>query len=157
MEWSLLQSTSIFLSRIFKPLYLSCLFSWAARRSSCMFLVICSVFRMTSSVLGRRGLGAPWGSAVSGTEPSPCHTTLLCLPFLPDLRTLKKCSRAAALLLGAMACASAAAWAGCSCGFLYPVLQRTHGEAMSSTGSHSSRGGPFILPWGWKLWLPEKG
>lgn len=55
-----------------------------------MFLVICSVFRMTSSVLGRMGLGAAWGSAVSGTEPSPCHTTLLCLPFLPDLPTLKK-------------------------------------------------------------------
>lgn len=49
-----------------------------------MFLVICSVFRMTSSVLGRTGLGAVWASAVSGTEPSPCHTILLCLPFLLD-------------------------------------------------------------------------
>lgn len=50
-----------------------------------MFLVICSVFRMTSSVLGRMGLGAAWGSAVSGPELSLCHTELLCLPFLLDL------------------------------------------------------------------------
>lgn len=76
--------------RIFEPPYLSCLFSWAALKSSCMFLVICSVFRMTSSVLGRTGLGAVWASAVSGTEPSPCHTILLCLPFLLDLWTLQK-------------------------------------------------------------------
>lgn len=85
MEQHLLQSMCTFPGGISKPPYLSCLFSWAALKSSCMFLVICSVFRMTSSVLGRTGLGAVWGSAVSGTEPSPCHTILLCLPFLPDL------------------------------------------------------------------------
>lgn len=55
-----------------------------------MFLVICSVFRMTSSVLGRMGLGAVWGSAVSVPELSPCHTEFLGLPFLLDLRALKK-------------------------------------------------------------------
>lgn len=55
-----------------------------------MFLVICSVFRMTSSVLGRMGLGAVEGSAISGIEPSPCHTILLCLPFLLDLWTIQK-------------------------------------------------------------------
>ena len=38
----------------------------------------------TKSV-GTAGLGAAWGSAVSGPELSPCHTELLCLPFLLDL------------------------------------------------------------------------
>lgn len=112
-----------------------------------MFLVICSVFRMTSSVLGRMGLGAIRGSAVSGTEPSPCHTILLCLPFLLDLWILKKWLNATGVyqlllcfyeplhvhLLSAQVC--------CFCGFLYPVWQETHGKAVSSTGSHNSYGG----------------
>lgn len=67
--------------------YLSCLFSCAARSSSWIFLVICSVFRITSSVLGKLELGAV--SVSSGMDPSPCQTTLLCLPFLPDLRRNK--------------------------------------------------------------------
>lgn len=54
-----------------------------------MFLVICSVFRMTSSVLGSVGLGTKWGSAMSGNEPSPGHTILLCRPFRFDLWTGK--------------------------------------------------------------------
>lgn len=64
--------------------YLSCLFSCAARSSSWMFLVICSVFRITSSVLGKLELGA--ASVSSGMDPSPCQMMLLCRPFLPDLQ-----------------------------------------------------------------------
>lgn len=71
-----------------------------------MFLVICSVFRMTSSVLGRLGLGAAWGSAVSAPELSLGHNILLCLPLWLDLETLRKWLNAAE---------------GCVCGFLHPV------------------------------------
>lgn len=50
-------------SRFTRPqTYLSCLVSWAALRSSWMFLVICSVLQMTSSV---------HGSVASSSAPSP--------------------------------------------------------------------------------------
>lgn len=65
------------------PAHLSCLFSCAARRSSWMFLVICSVFRMTSSVLGRLALG--WESLLSGVGPAPCQRALRCWLFREDL------------------------------------------------------------------------
>ena len=56
--------------RITVPGYLSCLFSWAALRSSCMFLVICSVLQMTSSVPGRvaSASASSSGSNVSEAE-----------------------------------------------------------------------------------------
>lgn len=47
-------------------IYLSCLVSWAALRSSCMFLVICSVLQITSSVQGRvasSSPSSPWSTA----------------------------------------------------------------------------------------------
>lgn len=52
-----------------------------------MFLVICSVFRITSSVLGKLELGAE--SVSSGMDPSPCQMMLRCRPFLPDLQGSK--------------------------------------------------------------------
>lgn len=42
---------------------------------------------------------------------------------------------------------------GCFCGFLYPVWQDTHGEAVSSTGSHSAHGGCFILAVGLEIMI----
>lgn len=66
---------------------LSCLFSWAARSSSWMFLVICSVLRMTSSVLGSVGSGSISRSSSSGMElPSPSQPLLLSLPLLLKLQ-----------------------------------------------------------------------
>lgn len=50
--------------------------------------MICSVFRITSSVLGKLELGA--GSVSSGMDPSPCQMTLRCRPFLPDLQGAKQ-------------------------------------------------------------------
>lgn len=50
------------------PSHLSCLFSCAALSRSWIFLVICSVFRMTSSVLGRLGSDSHSWSSSSGME-----------------------------------------------------------------------------------------
>ena len=64
---------------------LSCLFSWAALSSSWIFLVICSVLRMTSSVLGSVGSASIITSSSSGMElPSPSQ--LLSLPLLQYLQ-----------------------------------------------------------------------
>lgn len=66
---------------------LSCLFSWAARSSSWIFLVICSVLRMTSSVLGSVGSDSISRSSSSGMElPSPSQPLLLSLPLLHKLQ-----------------------------------------------------------------------
>lgn len=65
---------------------LSCLFSWAARSNSWIFLVICSVLRMTSSVLGSVGSESISKSSSSGIElPSPSQPLLLSLPLLQNL------------------------------------------------------------------------
>lgn len=70
---------------------LSCLFSWAARSSSWMFLVICSVLRMTSSVLGSAGSDSISRSSSSGMElPSPSQPLLLSLPLRHKLPAKKK-------------------------------------------------------------------
>lgn len=66
---------------------LSCLFSWAARSSSWIFLVICSVLRMTSSVLGSVGSDSVSRSSSSGMElPSPSQPLLLSLTLLHKLQ-----------------------------------------------------------------------
>ena len=54
--------------------YLSCFVSWAALRSSCMFLVICSVLQMTSSVHGRVASSSP---SSPGSTASEAGTGLL--------------------------------------------------------------------------------
>lgn len=65
---------------------LSCLFSWAARSSSWIFLVICSVLRITSSVLGSVGSESISKSSSSGIElPSPSQPLLLSLPLRQNL------------------------------------------------------------------------
>lgn len=70
-----------------------------------MFLVICSVFRITSSVLGKLELGAE--SVSSGMEPSPCQMTLRCRPFLPDLQGNKAgLARGQSTLLSPPSCVS---------------------------------------------------
>lgn len=59
-------------------IYLSCLFSCAARSSSWMFLVICSVLLMTSSVEGSMGSTShSSGSPDSGMAPSQCQPPVL--------------------------------------------------------------------------------
>jgi len=62
-----------------------CLLSWAARSSSWMFLVICSVLRMTSSVLGSArsasASGGPSGWRMEEEPASPSHPLLLSLPL----------------------------------------------------------------------------
>lgn len=75
------------LMKIFSVSDLSCLFSWAARNSSWIFLVICSVLRMTSSVLGSVGSDSTSESSSSGIElPSPSQPLLLSLPLLYKLQ-----------------------------------------------------------------------
>ncbi|KAG7244050.1 hypothetical protein INR49_006211 [Caranx melampygus] len=58
-----------------------------ARSSSWIFLVICSVLRMTSSVLGSVGSDSISTSSSSGMElPSPSQPLLLSLPLLLKLQ-----------------------------------------------------------------------
>lgn len=60
--------------------HLSCLNSWAARSSSWMFLVTCSVFIMTSSVHGKVGSGShaspPPPPPPSSESPRPSSSLL---------------------------------------------------------------------------------
>lgn len=69
MKQLMLTTFILFNCNIFEVItYLSCLVSWAALRSSCMFLVICSVLQMTSSVHGRVASSSPSSPGSTASE-----------------------------------------------------------------------------------------
>lgn len=121
-----------------------------------MFLVICSVFRMTSSVLGRLVLGIASGSLLSGwLVLSPCwRRALRCLPFLRDLPpqyTQETCKGITCLtipasgdpqprrkLIGREVWRGECCWQGCGS----QSLQADHPTQLASP-SPTSKGSPF--------------